>query len=164
MYQPYPTGAQLPVTQRPPVPPSVTNAVRAMYVGALTSILGIAIDIVTVGATKRAIEKHSHHLTISQVNSTQHVLVIAFVIGGLIGAAVWLVLARLCRSGKNGARITGTVIFGLATLDTLIGAAATPIAGAVRAWGLVVWLVGLIAVIFLWRPSSNAFFKGVPPQ
>jgi nitric oxide reductase large subunit len=164
MYQPYPTGAQLPVTQRPPVPPSVTNAVRAMYVGALTSILGIAIDIITVGATKRAIEKRNHHLTMSQINSVQHVLVIAFIIGGLIGAAVWLVLARLCRNGKNGARITGTVIFGLATLDTLIGVAATPIAGAVRAWGLVVWLVGLVAVVLLWRPSSNAFFKGVPPQ
>ena len=28
MYQPYPTGAQLPARQRPPVPPSVATAVK----------------------------------------------------------------------------------------------------------------------------------------
>jgi hypothetical protein len=164
MYQPYPTGAQLPATQRPPAPASVTRAVRIMYLGALASLLGIVIDIVTVHATKTAIERHSHHLTMSQVNSVQHVLVAAFIVGGLIGAAVWIVLARLCQAGKNGARITGTVLFGLATLDTLVGAAAAPIAGAVRIWGLLVWLVGLAAVIFLWQRSSTAFFTGTTPQ
>jgi len=164
MYQPYPTGAQMPASQRPPIPPSVTNAVRVMYVGALTSLLGIVIDVVTVGATKTAIEKKSHHLTMSQINSVQHVLVTSFIIGGVIGAVVWIVLARLCRAGKNPARITGTALFGLATLDTLIGAAVAPIASVVRIWALVVWLVGLAAVILLWRRSSSAFFKGAAPQ
>jgi hypothetical protein len=164
MYQPYPTGAQMPAAQRPPVPPSVANAVRVMYVGALTSLLGIVIDIVTVGATKTAIERHSHHLTMSQVNSVQHVLVTSFIIGGVIGAAVWIVLARLCQAGKNGARITGTALFGLATLDSLIGASFAPVAGVVRIWAIVVWLVGLTAVVFLWRRSSSAYFKGLPPQ
>jgi hypothetical protein len=164
MYQPYPTGAQMPAQQRPPVPLSVTNAVRVMYVGALTSLLGIVIDIVTVGATKTAIEKRSPNLTMSQVNSVQHVLVTSFIIGGVIGAAVWIVLARLCQAGKNGARITGTALFGLATLDTLVGAAVAPIAGVVRIWALVVWLVGLTAVVFLWRRSSTAFFKGTGPS
>jgi hypothetical protein len=27
-------------------------------------------------------------------------------------------------------------------------------------WALVVWLVGLTAVVFLWRRSSSAFFTG----
>jgi hypothetical protein len=164
MYQPYPTGAQMPASQRPPVPPSVTTAVKVMYVGALTSLLGIVIDIVTVHATKTAIEKRSHNLTMSQINSVQHVLVTGFIVGGVIGCAVWIILARLCQAGKNGARITGTALFGLATLDTLVGAAVAPISGAVRAWALVVWLVGLVAVILLWRPSSNAFFKGTGPS
>jgi hypothetical protein len=164
MYQPYPTGAQVPAANRPSVPPSVANAVRVMYVGALTSILGIGIDIATVSATRRAIERRAHHLPASQLNASDHFLVGAFVVAGLIGAAVWLVLARLGKNGRNGARVTGTVIFGLATLDTLVGAAAAPIAGAVRAWGLVVWLVGLVAVIFLWQRSSTAFFKPAPPR
>jgi hypothetical protein len=161
MYQPYPQDTRMPETRHLPAPASVLNAVRIMYIGAAASILGIVIDILTVGATKRAIEKHSHHLTASQINSSQHVLVIAFIIGGLIGAALWFFLARSCLGGKNWARITGTVLFALATVDTLGGLSA-PIAGAVKIWAILVWLVGLTAVVFLWRRSSTAFFKASP--
>jgi hypothetical protein len=161
VYQPYPQDTQLPETRHLPAPASVRNAARVMYVGAAASILGIIIDILTVGATKKAIEKHSHHLTASQINSSQHVLVIAFIIGGLIGAAAWFFLARSCLGGKNWARITGTALFALATVDTLGGLGA-PIAGLVKIWAILVWLVGLTAVVFLWRRTSTAFFKATP--
>ncbi|HEY6297754.1 MAG TPA: hypothetical protein VIX15_19025 [Streptosporangiaceae bacterium] len=164
MYQSYPAGTQMPARLRPPVPPSVATAVKVMYAGALTSLIGIVFDVVTVHATKTAIEKRSPNLTVSQINSVQHVLVTSFIIGGVIGAAVWIVLARLCQAGKNGARITGTALFGLATIDTLVGAAVAPLSGLVRIWALVVWLVGLTAVVFLWRRTSSAFFKGTGPS
>ena len=160
MYQPYPTGSKMPVSPRPPVPRSIANAVKVMYVGALTNILGIVINVVAVSATTRAFEKRFPNLSLSQ-----HNLVAGFIIVGLIDAAVWIVLARLCRSGSNAARSTGTVLFGLATLDTLaIGAGAVPDASAARAWAPVIWLVGLVAVLFLWRRSSTDFFKGTPPR
>ena len=129
MYQPYPQDTQLPETRRLPAPASVLNAVKVMYIGAAASILGIVIDILTVGATKRAIERRSHHLSASQINSSQHV--------------------------------TGTVLFALATVDTLGGLSA-PIAGAVKIWAILVWLVGLTAIVFLWRRSSTEFFKATP--
>ena len=163
MYQPYPSGTRLPEVQRPPIPPQVANAVKVMYIGAAASILGIVIDILTVGATKTAIEKRSHHLTASQVNSAQHVLVIAFIVGGVIGAAVWIFLARACKNGHSWARTTGTVLFALATVDFLVGVSAAPIAGAVRLWQLITWLPGLVAVILLWRRPSADFFKGRIP-
>jgi hypothetical protein len=156
--QPYPAGTQMPEVQRPPVPPQVANAIKAMYVGAVASVLGIVIDILTVNATKTAIEKRSPNLTASQVNSSQHVLIIGFVVAGLIGAGVWIFLARACQNGNNWARITGTVLFALATVDTIVGVGA-PLAGTVKIWGLLVWLVGLTAVIFLWQRASTAFFK-----
>jgi hypothetical protein len=160
MYQPYPTGAEMQVRPRPPVPRSVANAVKVMYVGALTSIIAIVINVVAVSATARAFERRFPNLSVSQPR-----LVAGFIIGGVIGAAVWIVLARLCRSGRNGARITGTVLFGLATLDEVAAAGgAVPAASAVRAWAPVVWLVGLVAVVFLWQRSSTAFFKGTPPR
>jgi hypothetical protein len=152
--QPYPTSTQMPQLDKPPVPPQVSNAIKAMYVGAATSILGIVIDILTVSATKTAIEKHSRHLTASQ-----HTLVIAFVVAGLVGAAVWIFLARACKDGNSWARTTGTALFGLATVDVIVGVSA-PVAGPVKIWGLVVWLVGLTAVIFLWQRASTAFFRG----
>jgi CubicO group peptidase (beta-lactamase class C family) len=158
MYQPYPGSTQLPETPRQPAPASVINAVRAMYAGAAASLIGIVIDILTVSATKTAIEKRSPNLSITQVNSAQHALIAGFIAGGVIAAAVWIGLALACRRGHNWARITGTVLFGLATLDTLVGLTA-PVATAAKLWALVVWLAGLAAVVFLWRRDSSAYFK-----
>ncbi len=161
MYQPYPGQAQLPETQRPPAPASVLTAVKVMYAGAAASILGIVIDILTVTATKTAIQKRSPHLSASQINSSQHVLVAGFIAGGVIAAVVWIVLARVCLQGRNWARITGTVLFALSTVDTLVGLTA-PIALAVKLWVALVWLIALTAIVLLWRRSSSAFFKPTP--
>jgi hypothetical protein len=84
-------------------------------------LLGIVIDILTVSATKTAIEERSPSLTASQVSSLQHVLIAGFIAGGVVAAAVWIGPALACRRGRNWARITGTRLLGLATLDTLVG-------------------------------------------
>jgi hypothetical protein len=34
MYQPYPTSGPMPQRGKPPVPPQVENAIKAMYAGA----------------------------------------------------------------------------------------------------------------------------------
>jgi hypothetical protein len=159
MYQPYPGGTQMPEITRPSVPESVRNAVKIMYVGAATSIIGIAIELATLGATKSAIEKRSPNLSASQVNSAQHTLIAAFIVGGLVGAALWVFIARSSLGGKNWARTTGTVFFAIATADA-IGGLAVPTAAMTKVWGAVIWLVGLAAVLFLWRRDSTAFFKG----
>ena len=161
MYQPYPGQAQLPETQRPPAPASVLTAIKVMYAGAAASILGIVIDVITVSATKTAIQKRSPHLSASQINSSQHVLVAGFIAGGVIAAVVWIVLARACLNGRNWGRITGTVLFALSCVDTLIGLTA-PVAIGAKLWGALVWLIALTAVVFLWRRSSSAYFKPTP--
>ena len=160
MYQAYPIGTGMPELDKPPVPSQVKNAIKAMYVGAAATVAGTVIEILTVNATKTAIEKRSPHLTVSQVNSTGHALIIGAVVSGLIAVAAWLVIARACRNGSNWARVTGTVLFGLATVDTILSATA-PVAGPVKAWWPVIWLAGLAAVILLWQRPSTTFFKGV---
>jgi hypothetical protein len=130
---------------------------------AAATIIGIVIEILTVNSTGTALERRSRHLTTSQLNASEHVLIIGFVVSGLVAVAAWIAIARACRNGSNGARITGTVLFGLATVDTIISAVA-PQAVAVKAWWPVIWLAGLTAVIFLWQRASTAFFKGIRPQ
>ena len=158
MYQPYPTGAELPEIERRPVPSEVRNAVKVMYAGAAASLLGMVVNIVTVNSTKSAIDKHSH-LTASQLNATQHTLIAGSAISGVITAALWIFLARNCLGGRNWARVVGTVLFAIATIDT-IGAAIAPLAAAVKIWEAVIWLVGLTAVLLLWRRRSTEFFTG----
>src|SRR6266498_531773 len=159
MYQPYPGGAQLPEAQRPPAPASVLNAVKVMYVGAVASLVYAIVFIATLSATKSAIEKHSPQLTTSEVNGMQHALMTSAIVGGLIGAGLWIFIAQACKSGKSWARITGTVLFGIATVDVL-GNIVVPEAAPIKIFWFVIWLIGLGAVVFLWRRSSSAFFTG----
>ncbi len=162
MYQPYPGGAQLPETQRPPAPASVRNAVRVMYAGAVASLVYAVVFIATLSATKSAIEKHSPQLTTSQVNGMQQILIASAIVDGLIAAGLWIFIAQACKRGRSWARITGTVLFGIATVSVL-GELSIPVAAPVKILALVVWLLGLAAVIFLWRGTSSAFFKATQP-
>ena len=153
----------MPELGKPSVPAQVKHAVTAMYIGAAATVAGVIIEILTVNATKTAIEKRSHHLTASQLNTTEHALIIGSIVSGLIAVAAWLVIARACKNGHNWARVAGKVLFVLATIDT-IGSAISPVAGPVKAWWPVIWLAGLVAVIFLWQRASTAFFKGIHPS
>ena len=163
MYQPYPDGAQIPVVHRPTAPPSLQKAARFMFTGSALSIIGIAVNITAAHATARSILTHDHkNLTATQIDQAVVGLRALDVIVGLIAAVVWLWLARSCLAGRNWARITGTVFFGLATIENL-DLFAFKMSVLVHLYGLLVWLVGLGAVIFLWRRESTAYLKPAPP-
>jgi hypothetical protein len=159
MYQPYPAGARMPETQRPPAPASVRNAVKVMYAGAVASLIGIVVDLTTLSATKSAIAKHFPRLTASQVNGQANTLMAGWIVGGLIGAGLWIFIAQACKRGRSWARTTGTVLFGIATVQGGPSILVVPAAALVKIVWLVVWLIGLAAVVYLWQGSSSAFFK-----
>jgi hypothetical protein len=161
MDQPYPGGAQIPQTRRPPVPASVRNAVKVMYAGAVASLVYAMVFIVTLPATRSAMERRYPEVTTSQVNGMQQALITSAVVNGLIGAGLWILIAQASKSGKSWARILGTVFFGIDTVGVL-GGLTVPLAAPVKVFAVVVWLLGLAAVVFLWRGTSSAFFKGTP--
>jgi hypothetical protein len=45
---------------------------------------------------------------------------------------------------------------------SLGGASALSGGGAARIYGLVVWVIGLVAIVFLWQRASSDYFKSVP--
>ena len=122
------------------------------------SLINLISSVATKGSTKAAIEKRFPNLTASQVTTQQHVLLIAGVASGLIAVAAWILIARACQAGKNWARMTGTVLFGLATLDA-VGGLINPVVVPVKILAFVIWLFGLIAVVRLWQAASTAFFE-----
>jgi hypothetical protein len=136
----------------------VLNAVRFMYAGAAASLIGIVIDLMTLSSTKSSIERHSPNLTASQVNSLEHTLLVGFIVGGVVGAGLWIFMAQSCKSGRNWARITATVLFAIETIDQVVGIA-MPVATSVKIFAPLVWLIGLGAVVFLWRGTATAFFS-----
>jgi hypothetical protein len=162
MYQPFPGGAALPETPRPPAPASVRNAVKLMYAGALASLVGIVVDLATLSATKSAMEKRFPNLTPEQATAQELPLIVSWIVGGLVGAALWILLARASQRGRNWARITGTVLFGVATVEAF-GSLVVPEAALVKIFWLLTWLIGLGAVVLLWQRGSRAFFAGARP-
>ncbi len=158
MYQPYPTAGQGPPPQRPEPPRSVLNAVKLMYAGAAISAISFIVGLTTVGSLKSAIRTADPSLTPSQVNAgvTFALVIVGFF--GLLGIGLWLWMAWANRGGRKWARIVATVFFGLDTLG-LVSAIARPHTVISLVLTLLIWLVGLGAIILLWNSESSAYFN-----
>ncbi len=158
MYQPYPSPGQTPESQRPPMPNSVHTAVRLMYAGAGLSFIELLVGLVTISSVKAAIIRAYPHYTATQVHSLEAASIGIGVLIGVIAIALWLWMARANAAGRNYARITGTVFFGLNTVFLLLSLA-RPHAGLGLVFNVLVWLAGLGAVIMLWRGESAPYFN-----
>jgi hypothetical protein len=161
MYQPYPSGEQMPEQpQRHAAPPPVLMAVKLMYVGAALSAIGLVLSLATISSLKAAIVKKYPSYTASQVHTAQTAALVAAVFFGLVAIGLWLWMARANGAGKSWARITGTVFFGINTVFLLLSLV-QPHASLGLLFGLVVWLAGLGAVVLLWRKESSEYFAAV---
>jgi hypothetical protein len=157
-YQPYPTsGGRNQMAERPPAPQSIQNAVKLMYVGAGLSIVELIIGLATLGSLKSAILKRNPSFTTSQVHSAEAVSVAIVILVGLLGAGLWVWMARSNAAGKSWARVVSSVLFGIFTLE-LISALARANATAGLVLDILVWLVGLGAIVLLWRRESSEYF------
>jgi hypothetical protein len=158
-YQPYPTGgAAEPEPQRPAAPTPVLQAVKLMYAGAIVSAVSLIITLLTVGSLKTAIHNADPSLTASKLHSAEVAAVAVAVVFGLIGIGLWLWMAYANKAGKNWARITATVFFGLDTLSILTSfRQAEPVLS--RLISILIWLIGLGAIVLLYQRESSAYFS-----
>jgi hypothetical protein len=158
MYQPYPSSGPIPEPMRREPPESVLTAVKLMYAGAIVSALSLVVGLVTIGSLHTQLRRAYPNVTASQLHTIEVATVVFIVIFGLIGVGLWIWMAVANKRGGNWARITATVFFGLNTVSLLVGLA-RPQAVASRLVGLLIWLIGLGAIIMLWRRESTEFFK-----
>jgi hypothetical protein len=161
MYQPYPSAGQPPEPSARPGPPaSVVMAVRFMYAGAAVSAIDLIIGLVTVGSLRSNLHKADPSLTPSQLHSAEVFLVGVSVVIGLLGVGLWIWMAMMNKAGRNWARILGTVLFGIDTLFLAYGLARTGAAAGTLV-SIVTWLIGLGAVVYLWRRDSTEYFNAL---
>ncbi len=158
MYQPYPSTDKPVEPERPAAPPAVLNAVKLMYAGAAVSTVSLVISLTSISGTKAAIRKAKPSLTVAQVNQLNTFIIALAVVSGVVGVALWLWMARANGQGRNWARIMSTVLFGLATLD-MFGVLSQPKTLLGLVFPVLTWLIGLGAVVLLWRRESGEFFK-----
>src|ERR1700680_3841242 len=93
MYQPYPSGGQVPEPQRPEPPAPVLTAVKLMYAGAAVSAISLIATLLTIGSLKTAIHNRSPNLTQTQLHTAEVAGVAFAVVIGLLGIGLWIWMA-----------------------------------------------------------------------
>lgn len=159
MYQPYPGGSSAPEPSRKEPPPSVVKAVWAMRAGMVASLVGIVLNLLSMGTARSAIRQLDPHATAAQITADQRMLIGESIAAGLIGAALWLWMAQSCAAGKAWARIMSTALFGVYTVAQIAAAATGAGGGPGEIYSIVVWLIGLVAIAFLWQRPSSEYFR-----
>jgi hypothetical protein len=145
------------MAERPPAPQSIQNAVKFMYAGAALSAISLIVGLVTIGSLKSAIKSADPSFTASQVHAAEVVGVATVVISGLIGIGLWIWMARANGAGRPWARVVATVLFGISTLELLLSGVRANSAFNLVFEGLV-WLIGLGAIVFLYRRDSSEYY------
>lgn len=144
---PPPPSIGLPTTRKPA---AVTVAQVLMYIGAGLALLGIVAFMATSGADALSNGSRST-LTVGDV---------AFIVlGGLVRAGLWASMAWANGAGKTWARITASVLLGiaLAQMVVLIARVGIPLSGVVT---FIPLILGGVAVTLLWvGKGSNEYFQ-----
>ncbi len=166
-YQPYPTGSgsneAAGTAGRSPQPPALRNAVRLMWAGAALAVVGAITTLAFSGTIRSAVTKAAVKanatrrsggkavLTTSQIHSLASFTVIFLVVAGIIAVVLWAWMAWANNKGRGWARIVATVLFGLNTILLILDAGR---AGITIIPVALAWLVGLAAIVLLWRKAG----------
>ena len=145
------------------VPGPVRKAVRFMLGGgALTAVTGIFLLIATIADKNALTDSSGKKLSSSQFTSN----LVGTVITYLILVVIWVLMARMNRSGYNWARILASVFCAISTYDayslvnSLKGGTTITVAGIVYiVLTLALWVVGVIAIALIWRSESSAYYR-----
>ena len=134
-----------------------------MYAGAALS----AISLIVVVASRHSIETVIRKASATTLTQNQvHQLAIAAItiaaVESLIAIGLWLLMAWANRGGKSWGRIMASVLFGLNTLFLLLGFTRAS-ASLSLAFSILVWLIGLAAIVLLWRKESSEYFATPRP-
>lgn len=161
MYEPYPISGPAQQTAHIQPPRPVLRAVKFMYLGAALEILALVIGLVTLGSLRSAIFKVHPNYTPAQLHTAEFARTIPLAVGALIAMGLWLWMAWANRRGRGWARVVSAVFFGIGTLDLLISLFAIH-ATADLIIGVVIWLVGLAAIVLIFSKESGAFYQQPP--
>ncbi|WP_432079336.1 hypothetical protein [Streptomyces sp. YPW6] len=138
-------------------PPSVLTAAKLMYAGALLSLCEIIIVILTADEVSGDLSGSGD----SNIEVPSGLIIVFGIVISLISAALWLWMAWAAKAGHNWARITSAALFVVATIMTLVSLA-DPTGAFSVALAVVSWLVGLAALILLYRRDSRPHFTQPP--
>ena len=156
--------AQYRLGQRNPIgteiPQAVHAAIRLLYIGFAATIVALISSTLVLGRyTHDAQDAKDRFRLAAESHETQMAgAMTVAVVADLLGLACWVVIAIACRRGRGWTRIAGTVLLGVYTVVTLLVVLGTHNDPGARFMTVLVWALGLAAVIPLWTQQARAFF------
>ena len=141
-------------------PRTVFAAVRLMWAGAAAELAALITIIVTAGTVRSAV---LHGAPAMLPSAMIHLL--ANAIGAPLIIAVWLWLAWTISRGRDAARFGFSSLFLLITMSMIISLAqgGTVYAPADFIANAVEWSIALAAVVLIFVPASNRYFRRAEP-
>jgi hypothetical protein len=128
-----------------------------MYVGAAITAITLVVTVLTIHSTETALENRANY-TPQQAQQ----VVVSSIAAAVITLGLWLLMAWANRNGYSWGRIAATVLFALNTISLMVGAW-RGIAVVNLLFAGLVWLIGLGAIVLLWRKESSAYFAVLRP-
>jgi hypothetical protein len=132
-------------------------AARIMYGGGAATLVGIFVNVTTLGDVRR----QRPIMAAAFQTSTARQAIAEFIVGGLIVTAIWAFMAISCQKGSHWARITGTAMFAVYTVyatELVVGLDNVSPPGAVQAYTVALWVCGLAATVLLWQGTASTHF------
>jgi hypothetical protein len=129
-----------------------------MFAGAGLEVVALLIAVLTTSSLKTAIFRANPKYTTAQVHNVAADRTAVLVIGALITIGLWLWMAWANDRGRGWARIVSAVLFTINTLDLLVSIDVVH-ATATVIIGVVIWLVGLAALVLLFTKRSGPFYQ-----
>ena len=157
---PWVVRSQLSASEDMPRPASLRNAVYVMCVAAGVALLGASLTLADESKLKaeifnrvRANGRGKGGYTIPQLHTVASVTFAGLVIAGFVSVALWLWLAWALGRSRGWARTCSSVLFGLLTVEIFFSLSR----GVSIIFILVEWLLGLAAIVLLWRRETTAY-------
>jgi hypothetical protein len=144
-------------------PSSMRTAVMLMRAGAVVSLIGIVVTLLTLATLKDDIRSSLAHnsptYTQSDVDTFYKTAVALSVILGLVAIGLWLWMASMNGKGRSWARIVATVLGILNVLSFLSTVTVGNATASSLVFALVNVVIGVTTLVFLYRPESTAYYK-----
>jgi hypothetical protein len=143
------------------IPAPVRRAVKFMLGGALVTVLAGVFTVIATLADPRLINNGKQPTSSALTGDIVQVVLLT-----LVYCTLWVLMARMNRSGQVWARIVASVLFAISTyslysaINSLHSGEYVAVVNIISfVLAVTEWVCGLGAVALLWRSESSAYFK-----
>jgi len=154
----YTVGRRKPMSAE--VPGSVHAAIRLMYTGFVVTLLAAALSMVAYGRYDHQVGVYTlagRTSAADNANSMSGAIAVGM-IADYLGLVCWIWLAMACRRGHGWTRIAGAALLGIYSFCALFVLFGTHHDLAAQFTTVLVWGIGVAALIPLWGRPAREFF------